>query len=107
LGVAEVDQQAVAEVLGDVPVIALDHLGAGVLIGPHHLPPLFRVEPAGECGRIYQVAEKHRELAAFGVWGAGSCGSDVWRERYGGLAARVWGDARPSGPDQHAVLLIA
>ena len=67
-GVAEVDEQAIAEILGDMALIASDHLGAGLLIGPHHLAPLFRVELAGERGRVHQVAEQHRELAAFGLW---------------------------------------
>ena len=64
-GVAEVDEQAITEILGDVPVKAGDHLGAGVLIGPHHLTQLFRVELAGEHGRVHQVTEQHGELAAF------------------------------------------
>jgi hypothetical protein len=37
-GVAEVDEQAIAEILGDMPLKAGNHLGAGLLIGPHHLP---------------------------------------------------------------------
>jgi hypothetical protein len=45
-GVAEVDQQAVAEVLRDMPLIPGDDLGTGVLIGSYHLAPLFRVELA-------------------------------------------------------------
>ena len=48
-GVAEVDEQAIAEILGDMPLKAGDHLGAGVLIGPHHLAQVFRVELAGEA----------------------------------------------------------
>ena len=48
-GVAEVDQQAIAEILGDMPVKAGDHLGAGVLIGAHDLAQVFRVELAGEA----------------------------------------------------------
>src|SRR5215468_4268368 len=36
-GVAEVDEQAVAEVLGNMPLIASDHLGTGLLIGAHHV----------------------------------------------------------------------
>ena len=39
--VAEVDEQAIAEILGDMPVKAGDHLGTGVLIGPHHFAQLF------------------------------------------------------------------
>ena len=37
LGIAKVDQQAIAEILRDMPLKAGDHLGAGLLIGPHHL----------------------------------------------------------------------
>jgi hypothetical protein len=70
LGVAEVDEQAVAEVLGDMALIAGDHLGARLLIGPYHLAPVFRVEPARQRRGIDEVAEQHGELAAFGVWGA-------------------------------------
>jgi hypothetical protein len=43
LGVAEVDEQAITEVLGDMPLEAGDHLGADLLIGLHHLAPVFRV----------------------------------------------------------------
>ena len=79
-GVAEVDQQAIAEILGDIALKAGDHLGAGVLIGPHHLAQLLGVELAGEHGRVHQVAEQHGELAAFGLgrlrfdWGRGHRG---------------------------------
>jgi hypothetical protein len=69
IGVAEVDQQAITEVLRDMPLEAGDHFGAGVLIRPHHLAPFFRVELASEHGGVQQVTEQHRELAAFGFWG--------------------------------------
>ena len=49
-GVAEVDKQAVAEILGDMPLKAGDHFGAGGLIGLHHLAQLFWVELAGQGG---------------------------------------------------------
>jgi hypothetical protein len=66
-GIAEVDEQAIAEVLGDMPVKAGDHLGAGLLIGPHHGAEIFRVELAGEGGRVHQVTKQHGELAAFRI----------------------------------------
>jgi hypothetical protein len=47
-----------------------DHLGTGVLIGPHHLAQLFRVELASEHGRVYQVTKQHGELAALGLKGS-------------------------------------
>ena len=118
LGIAKVDQQAIAEVLGDMPLKALDHLGAGVLVGPHHLPQLFRVELAGERGRVHQVTEQHGELAAFGVgrrwdWpaavagtsspvepGQGSCPGSHPAMRW--LRGRCWG----TRPHQDTALLI-
>jgi len=36
-GIAEVDEQAITEILRDMPLKAGDHLGADLLIGPHHL----------------------------------------------------------------------
>jgi hypothetical protein len=68
-GVAKVDEQPIAEILGDMPLITGDDLGTGVLIGPHHLAPVFGVELTGEHGRVHQVTEQHGELAALGVWG--------------------------------------
>ena len=68
LGIAKVHQQAIAQILRNIPVKALDHRGAGLLVGPHHVAPVFRVELPGQAGRVHQVAEQHRELAAFGLW---------------------------------------
>ena len=68
-GVAEVHEQAIAEILRDMPLKASNHLGAGLLIGPHYLTQLFRVELAGERGCVYQVTEQYRELAAFRLGG--------------------------------------
>ena len=65
LGIAKIDQQAIAEILGNMALKALDDLSAGLLVGPHHLPQVFGIEPTGERGRIYQITEQHRELAAF------------------------------------------
>jgi hypothetical protein len=70
--VAEVHEQTVAEILRDMPLKARNHLGTGVLIGPHHLAQLFRVELAGEHGRVHQVTEQHGELAAF-RFGSATC----------------------------------
>ena len=84
-GVAEVDQEPIAEVLGDMPLEAGDHFGAGGLIGLHHLAQLFRVKLAGQCGGVHQVTEQHGELTAFGVRGP-RCG--WWRGHLHRLALR-------------------
>jgi hypothetical protein len=116
--VAEVDEQAIAEILGDMPVIARNHPGAGVLIGPHHCAQLFRVQLAGEHGRVYQVTEQHRELATFRIrgtygcrWGDGIPGGVVclrWRRVHRPMQGGRWQGRRPrgTGPDQHSALLI-
>jgi hypothetical protein len=75
LRVAEVNEQAIAQILRDMSVIAGDHRGAGVLIGPHHLAEVFGVELTGQCGRVHQVTEQHGELTALGV---GSRRGDPW-----------------------------
>ena len=48
--VAKVDEQAIAKILGNMPIEAGDRLGPGLLIGPHHPASLFRVEAAGSGG---------------------------------------------------------
>src|SRR5262245_47851848 len=87
-----------------MPLIAGDHLAAGVLIGSHHLPPLFRVELAGQHGRVHQITEQHGELAAFGLW-RGSAG---WsrRLRLRRLERWCWWRASLLKPDQHCAFLV-
>ena len=68
LGIAEVDEQTIAEILRDMPVKTGDYLGAGVLIGLHHLLQVFGVKLCRERGRADQVTEEHRELAPFRRW---------------------------------------
>ena len=62
LGIAKVHQQAVAQILCNIPVEALDDLGAGLLVRAYDVTPVFRVELPGQAGRVHQVAEQHREL---------------------------------------------
>ena len=49
LRIAKVDEQAIAQILGNMPVKALDDGRAGGLIGAHHLAEVFRVELPGEA----------------------------------------------------------
>jgi hypothetical protein len=115
-GVAEIDQQTIAEVLGDMPLIAGGHFGAGGLIGLHHLAPVFRVKLTGEHGGVHQIAEQHCELTAFGV-GGGRCGpwgcsrrrqvcwpGEVLVPRYGGRSERC-GRISVTGPHDTLVVL--
>src|SRR5215510_1443987 len=89
LGIAKIHEQAVAEILSDMPFKALDDLGTGSLVGTYHLTQVFGVEAAGEGCRIHQIAEQHGELTTLGVsgmwsswWGEGILGGAVclrWR----------------------------
>ena len=85
LGIAEVHQQAIAEVLGNVAVKALDDLGTGGLIGPDHGAEVFRIESTRQHRRVHQVTKQDGELAAFSVrgWRRGRRGEDrrAWRVR--------------------------
>ena len=67
LRVAEVDEQAVAQVLRHVTVEALDHPGGGLLVAPEDLAPVLRIEPRRQSRRVHQIAEEHRELAALAL----------------------------------------
>ena len=55
--IAKIHQHAIAEVLRHIAVKALDHLGAGLVIGAHHVPKVFGVQVARQPGRVHQVAE--------------------------------------------------
>ena len=67
--VAKIDQQPIAEILGNMPLVACDDLGRGLLIGAHYGAQVFGVELAGELRGAYQVTEQHRELPAFRLRG--------------------------------------
>ena len=66
LGIAEIDQHAVAHIFGDIAAEAGDHLGGAFVVGGDDLAQIFRIEPGRERGRADQIAEHHRELAALG-----------------------------------------
>jgi hypothetical protein len=69
LRIAKVHQQAVAKVLGNGALKALDHVGAGGLIGAHYLAVVFRVEFPGQDSRVHQITKQHCELPAFRLRG--------------------------------------
>lgn len=64
---AEVDQEPIAEILGDIPVKLVNHLGGGSLIGANDLAQVFGIEQLRQLGRIRQIAKHHGELPAFGI----------------------------------------
>ena len=58
-----------AQMLGDMPVVALDHCRTGPLICLHYLPQFFGVKLSGKGCRAYQVTEHHGQLPPFGNGG--------------------------------------
>ena len=66
-GVAKIDQQPIAEILGDMALVVLDDLGRGLLVGADHGAQVFRVELAGELRGAHQVAEHHGQLSPFRI----------------------------------------
>ena len=64
---AEIGQHAIAHVLGDMPVPALDHLGCSALVGADHRAHVLGIEPRRQLGRAHQIAEQHRQLPPLGL----------------------------------------
>ena len=62
--IAKVHQQPIAQILSDMPLIAMDDCGAGGLIVLQDSPPLLGIELCGEGGGAHHVTEHHRQLAA-------------------------------------------
>ena len=85
-GPAEVDEHAVAEVLGDVPVEPSDHLVDHLIVGADDLTHFFGIEARAQLRRADEIAEEHGQLAALadrggtgagagaGAGGAAGCG---------------------------------
>ena len=64
-GPAEVGQNSIADVAGDKPVVACDHIAAEGSIRVQQAAQFFRVELFAQRRRAYQVTEHHGELATF------------------------------------------
>ena len=111
LGPAKIHQQSVTEVLGNMPLVALDDLGTGLLIGAQDSTKVFGVELARQDGGVGQVAKHYRQLAPFGVRliGHGRRGYDV-------SALALWSctccpewrgsECLATRPDEHGPFLI-
>src|SRR6516162_4180199 len=107
LGIAKVDQETIAEILGHMPGKALDDVDAGGLVRLDHLAQLLGVELPCQAGGVDHVAEQHSELAAFRLrHGGGSQG------RWCLMQGRLWrgrrSERRPRlpQPDENAALLV-
>ena len=75
LRIAEINQNAVAHILGDIASKACDHLGDALVVVGDDLAQIFRIEARRERRRADKIAEHHRDLSPFS-----RCGSS-WRSR--------------------------
>ena len=87
LGIAKVDEQAIAQVLRHVAIEGLDRRYRGLLVGAHHGPVVFRIKLLREARRVDQIAEHYRKLAAFGVRGCGVVARGALWTRWSGWAS--------------------
>ncbi len=63
---AEVGKHTVAQILRDMSAVARYRTRHGILVTPHDIAQVFRIEPPGEGGRADQIAKHYRQLTALG-----------------------------------------
>jgi hypothetical protein len=101
LGIAKVHHEPIAKVLRDMPLKAVDHRAAGVLIRPDHVPEVFGIKLARERRRVHQVAKQHRELAALALSRAMAGGMQMIPIGLVWLGSQGWaGQERATGPTE-------
>jgi len=67
LGIAEINQHAVAHILGDKTAKAADGVGDAAVVGADDLTQILGIEARGQRRRADQIAEQHRQLPPLGV----------------------------------------
>ena len=80
---AEVDQQPIAQVLGDMAREVFNYLCRGLLVGADDGAQLFGVKAFGQYRRAHKIAEHHRQMAAFAFCGCGGGGGGGGRDGRG------------------------
>ncbi|ETW98926.1 MAG: hypothetical protein ETSY2_41910 [Candidatus Entotheonella gemina] len=84
--IPKIYQQAIAKVLGNVALKALNDVRAGRLIRTNHVAIDFGIELGRQLGGAHQITEHHGELTTFGFrnrWPA-------WRSLGLNLGLRLW-----------------
>jgi len=66
LWIAEVDEQAVTQMLRDMSLEAIDNLATGFLVRAYHLAQILWIQLLRQLSRTHQVAEHHGQLPALG-----------------------------------------
>ena len=57
LGIAEINQHAIAKILGDKAVEASDRVGNAAVIGAGYFAQILRIEARRQCCRADEIAE--------------------------------------------------
>ena len=70
LGIAEIDEHAVAHILGDKTAKPADGVRDAAMVGADDLAQILGIEARGQRRRTNQVAEHHGQLAPLGLGGA-------------------------------------
>ena len=76
-GIAEIDEDAVADVAADESVEPGDDAGATILIGADDRPQVLGIELARQRGRAHEIAEHDREVAPLGHRGGGGTSAGI------------------------------
>jgi hypothetical protein len=71
LGIAEIDQDSVAHILGDKTAKTADGVGNAAMIGADDLTQILRIEAGGQRRRPDLIAEHHGQLPPLCLRGAG------------------------------------
>ena len=67
LGIAEINEHAVAHVFGDKTAKAADGVGDAAVVGADDLAQILGIEARRQRRRTDQIAEHHRQLPPLGV----------------------------------------
>ncbi len=72
LGPTEIDEDPVAQQLGDITPVVIDRASSQALIGAQNLAQILRIEALAERGGTHQVDEHHGQLPPLGLSGSGA-----------------------------------
>jgi hypothetical protein len=78
LGIAEINQHAIAHIFGDKAAKAADGVGDAAMVGTDDLAQILGIEARGQRRRTNQIAEHHSQLAPLGL----GCGVRRGRSRH-------------------------
>jgi hypothetical protein len=67
LGIAEINQHAIAHILGDKTAKAADGVGHAAMVGADDLAQILRIEACRQRCRTDQITEHHRQLPPLGL----------------------------------------